>query len=85
MIKENKWISVNNRLPDLGTSVLCCVNNHVSRIVVTLSREQTTHDGIIEWLATFAFRPLEGEGDTIFPVVKDHMVTHWMPMPELPE
>lgn len=79
------WISVENKLPELRTSVLCCVKNHVSEIIIVLSREQTTHDGIIEWIATFSFKPPEEYGEPFFPVIKDELVTHWMPLPEMPK
>lgn len=80
----NEWINVKDELPPLSTSVLCVVKNHIDRIIVALTREQTTHDGKIEWIATFAFKPPEEFGDHFFPVVKDHMVTHWMNLPKLP-
>jgi len=81
----SEWISVKDRLPELRTSVLCVVENHIGKIPIVLSREQTTHDGIIEWIATFAFKPPEKYGEPFFPVVKEKLVTHWMELPELPK
>lgn len=78
-----KWISVTKKLPPLSTSVLCRVKNHVDDAFVVLTREQTTHDDIILWLATFVFKS-EMADHPIYPAVEDHMVTHWMKLPKGP-
>jgi hypothetical protein len=81
----NKWIDIRERLPEMSTSVLCLVKNHVDIICVVLTREYTTHDGIWDWLATFAFKPGKvGYEDCIFPHVPKDKITHWMTLPEYP-
>jgi hypothetical protein len=65
-----KWISVEDRLPDKNDDVLCSRGNHIGALM-----DVYTYVGDYKWCDTYGYRiSTEDEG-----------ITHWMPLPEPPK
>lgn len=74
----SKWISIDEKLPELGKPVLCAVRNpappirsYMVEIYYLFSKDENGN-------FTFHQGDDKNEGFT-------HFVTHWMDLPELPE
>ena len=68
----SKWISVNDRLPEYGEPVLLAINGEVQDVPYVLNGDETVPD----W-----FDPVPTSCATVW----WNEVTHWMPLPEVPE
>ena len=68
-----KWISVKDRLPEIGKDVLICDINHLG--VPIAVGKYSPDPNWSDWETDADF--WQGTGDL--------EVTHWMPLPELPE
>lgn len=73
-MKENRWISVKERLPE------CDEKYGISRVVWVLDAYRKTGFGIYQ-------KQLRDEGWFIGGGAGENnvIITHWMPLPELPE
>lgn len=69
-----KWISVKDRLPTGGDyTVLAVVNGKCNNMASCNAIEMASYSSDDGWI-------LEA-----YPKLSDMQVTHWMPLPELPE
>lgn len=77
-LKALEWISVDDRLPELGKQVLCAVRNSALPIRFYAVEIYYLFSKHADGSFTFHSGQDSDEGFT-------HFVTHWMDMPELPE
>ena len=70
----SEWISTKNRLPEIGEPILICCKN--GEIFSGCMRECSSYDPSMRWMTK---GPLGTERR-----IGTSRVTHWMPMPELP-
>jgi len=69
----NEWVSVEDRLPEFNTEVLCFVKRNTD-----VNNYETYF-----WL--WKYYTDETWGDSEFNIEEDEVVTHWMPLPKTPE
>ena len=69
----NKWISVKERLPDTAGYYMVAID-YREELRVSVATYSETDDGL-KW---YSWHEYENDGAT-------EGITHWMPMPELPE
>lgn len=83
---SDRWIPVSEQLPEdidhnkLRIKVLVCNVNNDSRSIRTISRQfvqyiERRKNGTYEWTCRWEW----SRG------VRDNEITHWMPLPELPD
>lgn len=68
----NEWISVEERLPEMGKDVLCYCEFGISK-GMTVAGRFYANETVIRWMS------FETEDNT------KYRITHWMPLPEPPK
>lgn len=79
---QPKWISVEERLPEPNTTVLLIAHGWESQLVYIGKLEKVESEK--SWLTGLVSKASEW---TVygFSYLKEPIVTHWMPMPSMPE
>ena len=73
-VTVQEWISVNDKLPDQSGEVLVIVSgNPQKNITLNCAYELAEYDPYGGWIME------------MWPEWEDAVVTHWMPLPELPK
>lgn len=79
---QPKWISVEERLPELNTTVLLIAHGWESQLVYIGKLEKVESEE--SWLTGLVSKASEW---TVygFSYLREPIVTHWMPLPSMPE
>lgn len=72
-VNQTKWISVKDRLPEYGQSILIVINGHVQPITYMFDGNDDE-----SWYEPYYF---DGTDDFIW---DPQYITHWMPLPKPP-
>lgn len=79
--KDPKWISVSDRLPEIGEDVLICLMDYVEGPVLAVA-ELTNDPRNGPWCLGQGVRTFLGDCEPYIDDTKS--VTHWMPLPKSP-
>jgi len=80
-ISKPKWISINDRLPDVGERIICSSREYMNMYYVTESEyDRDEGDGVYNWLEVCNDRYRINTSR----YWDSNQITHWMPVPKLP-